>query len=103
METTRYFQNWQEKIVYPAMGAQPVILDDTEKFKVILGGLECGQKIPNHPESQGIYYILEGHGTMTVNEEIFAIDAGAVVITPEGAFRAVEAKTRLAFLAIKIK
>ncbi len=39
---------------------------------------------------------------MTVDEERFAIEAGATVITPDGAVRGIEAETRLAFLATRV-
>lgn len=97
------FPNWKDKVLYPAEGAQPQLLEESEKFKVVIAGLEPGQKIPLHPESQGIYIFLEGSGEMTVNAETFIVEAGSTVITPDGANRGIEASTRLAFIAVKIK
>jgi quercetin dioxygenase-like cupin family protein len=97
-----FFPNWKEKVVYPAQGAQPQVLEENEKFKVVVAGLEPGQRIPLHPESQGIYIFLEGNGEMIVNGDRFLVEAGATVIAPHGAIRGMEAKTRLSFFAIKI-
>jgi quercetin dioxygenase-like cupin family protein len=75
---------------------------ENDKFKVILAGLEPGQKIPPHPEAQAMYHFLEGAGAMIVDGERLAVEAGATVITPQGAVRGVEAETRLAFLAARV-
>ena len=88
--------------MYPAEGAQPQVLEENKKFKVVVAGLEAGQKIPVHPELQGIYIFLEGDGEMIVNEEKYLVEAGATVISPKGANRGIEAKTRLSFIAVKI-
>jgi len=103
MTTTMFYPNWKEKVVYPAEGAQPQVLEENKKIKVVVGGLEAGQKIPAHPESQGIYIFLEGNGRMIVNEEPYLVEAGATVIAPDGASRGIEATTRLSFVAVRIK
>jgi mannose-6-phosphate isomerase-like protein (cupin superfamily) len=94
--------NWRNRVVYPVSGAQPQVLADNDKYKVIVGGLEVGQKIPVHPEAFGIYIFLEGNGVMTVDEDLFSVEPGETVIVPDGAKRGIEATTRLAFIAIKI-
>lgn len=96
------YPDWKEKIVYPLQGAQPQVLTDNDKFKVLVSGLEAGQKIPSHPEAVGIYVFLEGSGIMTVNGEQFSVGDGGIIITPDGASRGIEAKTRLSFLAVRI-
>jgi mannose-6-phosphate isomerase-like protein (cupin superfamily) len=102
MTETLVFPNWKEKVVYPSEGVHPQVLADTEKYKVLIVGLEAGQKIPVHPESTGVYFFLEGSGLMKVNGEEFSVGPGETLITPDGATRGIEAKTRLAFLAVKI-
>lgn len=97
-----FFPNWREKVVYPAEGAQPQVLEENEKFKIVVAGLEAGQKIPLHPESQGVYIFMEGNGEMMVNDEKYLVESGSTVITPDGASRGMEAKTRLSFIAVKI-
>jgi quercetin dioxygenase-like cupin family protein len=96
------FPDWRAKVVFSSDGPQPQILAETDKFKVILGGLEAGQNIPFHPEGLATYYFLEGTGWMTVEAERFAVQPGVIVVTPAGAQRGVEADTRLAFLAARV-
>lgn len=94
--------HWQEKVVFSPAGPQPLVLTENAKFKVIIAGLEPGQKIPPHPEAAAVYQFLDGSGWMQVDDIRFAVAGGATVITPEGATRGIEAGTRLAFLATRL-
>jgi quercetin dioxygenase-like cupin family protein len=71
------YPNWKEKIIFSANGPQPQVLAESEKFKVIVAGLEPGQKIPQHPEGLAMYHFLDGTGWMTVDNERFAVGPGA--------------------------
>lgn len=102
MKKTIVFPNWKDKVVYSDQGAQPQILAEDEHFKAIVAGLQSGQKIPLHPESSGVYIFMEGSGLMTVDDTLYAVEAGSTVITPRGAVRGIEGKTRLAFIAVRI-
>jgi len=94
--------DWNEKIVFSREGPQPQILTQNEKIKVVIAGLETGQKIPQHPEALAVYQILEGTGWMVVDDERYPVRSGTTVITPSGARRGIEAETRLVFLATRI-
>ena len=96
------YPNWQEKVVFGTDGPQPEILVENEKMKVILAGLKPGQKIPVHPEALATYHILEGTGSMVVDDERYPVTAGATIITPEGSARGIEADTKLVFLAVRV-
>ncbi|KAA3656347.1 MAG: cupin domain-containing protein [Chloroflexi bacterium] len=102
MNKATLYANWKENIVYGSDGPQPQILLEDEKVKVILGGLEPGQKIPNHAEAQAIYHFLEGNGWMTVDDERMPVIAGSTIVLSAGTVRGMEAETRLAFLATRI-
>ena len=102
MTKTLVHMDWRQRVVYPVSGAQPQVLADSDKYKVIVGGLEVGQKIPAHPEASGIYIFLEGNGVITVDEDLLSVEPGEIVIVPDGAKRGIEAKTRLSFVAIKV-
>src|SRR5512135_956557 len=91
--TTLIYPDWKAKAVYSAAGPQPQVLVENEKAKVIVAGLMAGQQIPVHPESFGVYYFLEGTGTMIVDGERLAIAPGVIIITPAGAQRGIEADT----------
>ena len=99
--THQLYPNWRETIVFSPAGPQPQVLAENEKLKVIVAGLEPGQKIPQHPEGLAMYHFLEGAGWMNVDSERFAVGPGATVITPAGASRGIEAETQLAFLAAR--
>lgn len=100
--TPSLFPNWREKIVFSADGPKPQVLADDEKIKVVLVGLEAGMKLPPHPEGMSVFHILEGEGFVVVDDTRFAVQAGSTVITPHGATRGIEAKTRLAVLAVRV-
>ncbi|HBY99626.1 MAG: hypothetical protein M5U01_07150 [Ardenticatenaceae bacterium] len=92
------YPDWREKVAFSSEGPNPQALMETDKLKVVLVGMEAGQKIPVHPMPPAVYHFLDGSGWMTVNEERFAVGPGATVVTPAGATRGIEAETRLAFL-----
>src|SRR5512143_606963 len=93
------YPDWLTQVVYSPQGPQPQTLAEEGKFKVVLAGLEAGQKIPLHPEGVAMYHFLEGSGWMLVDDRRFEITPGATIITPGGASRGMEATSRPAFLA----
>lgn len=100
--TYNLIPNWEKKVNFSAEGPKPQVLEENNQLKVVLAGLEPGQKIPEHPENLGMYYFLEGNGWMIVDGERLAVSQGTTVITPQGAVRGVEAETRLAFIAARV-
>lgn len=93
--------DWKDRVVFSKDGPQPQVLEENNLFKVVLAGLEPGQAIPAHPELGAVYTILQGTSWMTVDEERFPIEAGAVICMGNGAARGIEAETPLAFLAVR--
>lgn len=100
--TYALYPDWKEKVVFSKEGPKPQTLEENNRLKVIIAGLEPGQKIPEHPENLAVYHFLEGVGWMIVDGERFAVSQGATVITPQGAARGMEAETRLAFIATRM-
>ncbi len=97
------YPDWRDQVVFSPQGPQPTTLFETAKFRVIVAGLDPGQKIPLHTEgAAAVFHFLEGTGWMLVGEERFAIQAGATVLSPAGVPRGMEAETRLAFVAARI-
>lgn len=93
--------SYKQRVVFSQKGPEPQVLQEDELFKVVLAGLEPGQRIPLHPEGGSVYTILEGTGWMTVDAERFPVEAGAVVTMGDGAARGFEANTRLIFLGVR--
>ncbi|MCZ2127560.1 MAG: cupin domain-containing protein [Anaerolineales bacterium] len=96
-----YFLDTKSKAVFAPDGPKPQFIFDAPAFKALVVGLEAGQQIPPHPAGSAMYHFLEGEGVMTVDDETFAVQAGATVIAPNGAKRGINAKTRIVFLAAK--
>ncbi len=96
-----YFPDPKSKAVFATDGPKPQFLIDTPQFKALVVGLNAGQQIPVHPGKAAMYHFLEGEGLMTVDEETFAVKPGVTVITPSGAKRGMNARTRLVFLGSK--
>ena len=98
----KYYPNPLEKIVFSPDGPQPQSLFADGQVKIIIIGLEAGQKIPVHPEGLASFQFLEGKGVMVVDGERLSVGPGTLVITQEGAPRGIEAETQLKFVAVRI-
>lgn len=96
-----YFPDLKSKAVFAPDGPKPQFLFDAPQFKALVVGLEAGQQIPIHPGEAAMYHFLEGEGLMTVDDETFDVKPGVTIITPGGAKRGVNAKTRIVFLGSK--
>lgn len=96
-----FYADTRGQAAFGTAGPQPRFLLDSEPFKVLVAGLEAGQQIPVHPESAAMYHFLEGHGTMTVDDQHFVVEPGATVIALSGTKRGMTATTRLIFVAAK--
>ena len=96
-----YFPDVKSKAVFAADGPKPQFIFDTPQFKALVVGLEAGGQIPVHAGEAAMYHFLEGEGLMTVDEEAFVIKPGVTVVTPSGAKRGMNAKTRVVFLGSK--
>ncbi|HEX9016821.1 MAG TPA: hypothetical protein VF960_12590 [Chloroflexota bacterium] len=94
--------DWRERVAFSGEGPRPAVLAQDEKVKVVIAGLEAGQSIPPHPETEGVFHCLEGTGWMVADGERLPFNAGAIVVVPDGASRGIEAVTRLAFLAVRL-
>jgi quercetin dioxygenase-like cupin family protein len=102
MQKATLYPNWRDKVIYSQEGPQPQILMANDEIKILVAGLEPGQKIPDHREATAMYHFLEGTGWMVVDGERLEVGPGATVVMPKGTVRGMEAETRLAFLATRI-
>ena len=99
---TKIYPGWRDMVTFSTQGPQPHVLLDDETLKIVVAGLLPGQVIPPHPESLGIFHILEGDGWITVAGERLAVEAGATVIVPAGVARGFEAQTQFTFMATRV-
>ncbi len=101
METI-FYPRWRDIVTFSSEEPQLLALVEDDGLKVVVAGFLPGQSIPPHPESRGIFYILEGKGWMTVAGERLEIEAGATIIVPEGITRGFEAETQMAVLVTRV-
>ena len=77
----KYYPNPLEKIVFSPDGPQPQPLFTDGQVKIIVVGLEAGQKIPVHPEGLTLFQFLEGKGVMVVDGVRLSVEAGILEAT----------------------
>ncbi len=100
--TAQFVSNWRDQVIFSSASPQPRVLIETAKLKAVLVGLEPGQKLPPHPAAEAVYQFLQGTGWMIVDDQRWQVQAGAVVVVPDGAKRGIEAETRLAFIGARV-
>jgi len=83
-------------------GFKPQILSVTPDLKIPFICMEDGQEIPPHPGGTGIFYVIEGSALFTVDGKESPVEAGSIIVVPEGAKRGVEAKGRLVAIAFHL-
>lgn len=97
-----FLADWRDEVVFSAEGPHPQVVVENERLKVIVSGLEAGQKIPPHPDALAVYHFLKGTGWMTVDDQQYRVTPGATVITPLGSRRGIHAEDTLVFLGVRI-
>ena len=79
----------------------PVLRKD--EYGVILVFFKAGQYIPIHaPDSDLIFYVLQGKGTAYVDNKEVEIREGSIIIVPRGVKRGIKAETYMEALHIVI-
>lgn len=96
-----YYADARQQVSYTPGGVQPQFVLDCNQAKVLLAGLEPGQRIPVHPEALALYIILDGQGMMLVDQEEYPIGPGALIVVPAGVSRGMVAETRVSFVAAR--
>lgn len=80
----------------------PAMVFFSEDLKIPLITLEGGNEIRPHSDSIGIYYVLEGKGTINVGMKNYSIKAGSLIHVPKGVIRSIECEDPLKIMAIHI-
>lgn len=96
------YPHWKELVVYAEARPQPYVLTESDQYKAVIGGLKAGGSMPPHAEGPVLIHFLEGTGQVIVGEEVSSVQAGAIVVVPNGAVRRITAETQLAFLAVML-
>jgi quercetin dioxygenase-like cupin family protein len=80
----------------------PQILYVSPDLKVPLICLGDGQEIPPHPSGTGVFCVLDGNGTMVVEDKEIGLSAGEIVIAPEGSRRGIKAHGKIVAIAFHV-
>jgi quercetin dioxygenase-like cupin family protein len=102
MSSASLFPDWRDVVQWSTPGPQPAILVDEPGLRVLVAGLEPGAGIPVHPGPPAVYHILQGDGWVTFDGKRSEVSAGMTVVVPAGSARGFEARTRLAFLGVRL-
>ncbi|MGQ3684896.1 MAG: cupin domain-containing protein [Candidatus Loosdrechtia sp.] len=90
-----------EKITFHKEHFVPNILYASPGIKMPLICMEPGQEIPPHAgHAVGIFYVKEGKGIFTLDNQRIDMEKGSVIIAPEGATRGMRCVERMVVLAI---
>lgn len=90
----------QEKVVFNKQMFRPQILYGSPGLKAPLICMEPGQEIPPHPSGTGIFYVLEGKGVLTLDDEKLDLSTGTLIVAPEGSTRGIKCEEKLVAVAI---
>lgn len=91
----------EEKIKFNKEHFVPNILYVSPRIKMPLICMEPGQEIPPHSgQSIAIFYVREGKGIFTLNNQKIDMRTGTLIIVPEGASRGMKCVERMVVLAI---
>lgn len=96
-----YYADARQQVCYTPEGPQPQFILGGDQARILLAGLEPGQRIPVHPEALALYTILEGQGMMLVGDDQYVIGPGSLIVVPAGVARGIVAETRLSFVAAR--
>lgn len=93
----------KEKIQFNKEHFVPNILFASPKVKMPLICLEPGQEIPPHGgHSIGIFYVKEGKGVFSLDDQKIDMEKDTIIIAPEGASRGMKCVERMVVLAISV-
>ena len=80
----------------------PAMVYFSDDLKIPLLTLDNGSEVRPHSDSIGIYYILEGRGTIKVGMKNYAINQGSLIHVPKGVIRSIHCEDALKIMAVHI-
>lgn len=92
-----------KKTSFAAEGPVKTDLIVDRKYKLVTIGVEAGVTIPPCVmNSEMVFFVVEGRGSITAGAETLPIDRGDIVVVPPRASRSISAGERLSLLAVQI-
>ncbi|MDN3513279.1 MAG: cupin domain-containing protein [Candidatus Brocadia sp.] len=93
----------KEKMKFNKEHFIPNILYASPKVKMPLICMEPGQEIPPHGgQSIGIFYVKEGKGIFTLDNQEVEMEKDTIIVAPEGSSRGMRCVERMVVLAISV-
>lgn len=89
---------WRGAVRFNPGGPGVTLLHESAELKVVLVGLRAGQSLPVHPGPAASFHFLDGAAVMVIGDDEVHVSAGAIVVVPSGANRAIRAVTDVVFL-----
>jgi len=80
----------------------PAMVYFSDDLKIPLLNLSNGSEVKPHSDSTGIYYVIEGKGTIRVGMKNFCIVPGSLIHIPRGVVRSIICEDSLKIMAIHI-
>ncbi len=80
----------------------PAMVFFSDDLKIPLLTLDNGSEMKPHSNTIGIYYILEGKGTIRVGMKNYSIHPGSLIHVPKGVIRSIQCEDSLKIMAIHI-
>lgn len=91
----------EDKIKFKKEHFVPNILYVSPGIKMPLICMEPGQEIPPHGgHAVGIFYVKEGKGVFTLDNQKIDMEKGSVIVAPEGSARGMRCIEKMVVLAI---
>lgn len=90
--------HWREAVQFNDAGPGVALLHESSELKVVLVCLRAGQALPVHPGPAASFTFLQGEAVMVVGDDEISTAAGAIVVVPTDALRAVRAVTDTVFV-----
>lgn len=93
--------NIQDYLRY-SRDSDPAMVYFSDDLKIPLLTLNNGNEIKPHSSSTGIYYVLEGRGSIRIGMKNYAIRQGSLIHVPKGVIRSIQCEDSLKIMAIHI-
>lgn len=99
MQRFNFNQNTSFKVTEPVK--TDLLVD--RKYKLVTIGVETGVTIPPCVmDSEMLFFVVEGRGSISVGSETLPIGRGDIIVVPPRVSRSISAEERLSLLAVQI-
>jgi len=95
--------NVYEQVSFSSKGFLAERLHRSSRMRVLVLGLNPGQRIPTHPDRvDTLFLFTEGSGKIIIGEEEHEVKAGSFASVNAGVPRGIEAGTKMVVLMINL-